>query len=149
MRFTPRTEEEVQQYKLIEPGVYSFEVVGAQDKFSRAGTEMIELKLKVWDNNGKERLVFDYLLEALDYKVRHFCYATGIGTKYEDGTLQAEDCFFKTGKVDIYIAKDKTGKYPDKNAVKDYVVMPEGIANVMNPALAKQEEVELNDDIPF
>jgi hypothetical protein len=149
MRFTPKTEQELQAMSLVEPGQYSFQVVEAQDQVAKSGNEMIKLKLKIWDNAGRERLIFDYVLEAMAFKLRHFCDATGLTEKYESGELRASDCPGKAGKLELALEQGKQkpegGYYPDKNTVKDYI-KPEGA--VSKPAEAPKDEFD-SQDIPF
>lgn len=147
MRFQPKTEDEVSSFKLLPPGTYSFQVVEAIEKKSKAGNDMIELKLLVWDIEGKEHIVFDYLLESVAYKLRHFAEVTGLIDKYQLGAIEATDCLSKSGKVEIEVKegnfKPDGGKYSDKNSVKDYVrangaVMP-----------SKKDDSFIDDDLPF
>ena len=149
MRFTPRTPEEIQSMTLIAPGTYDFTVVESKEMLSKSGNEMIKLQLKVWDMNGNERSVFDYLLEAMAFKLRHFCEATGLLNKYEEGGFNAEDCLGKSGKVEIIIQegnfKPDGSKYADKNAVKDYCKPIDG-AKVDAP---KSDDFDNSDEIPF
>lgn len=145
MRFTPKTEKEIQEMNLISPGIYDFEVISASDKMSKTGNEMIELKIKIWDINNQERIIFDYLLEAMSFKLRHFAEATGLLQKYESGMLLAKDCLGKSGKVEIIIQKDKNGQYGDKNAVKDYISSNE----ISHAEPIKKDDSFLNDEIPF
>jgi hypothetical protein len=128
MRFTPRTDQEIAEANLLPAGEYDYEVAQAHDKKSSAGNEMIELKLRIFFDEG-ERTVTDYLLEATAGKLKHFCYSHGMGQHYENGTLQASDCTMLTGKCKLKIEKGKNG-YADKNAVADYLVS--AIANVVN-----------------
>jgi len=141
MRFTPKTENEIQFENLLEPGIYNFSVVKAEDAISKAGNEMIKLNLKVWDKNGHERFVFDYLLEALAYKIKHFCDAVGLADKYQNGAFNASDCLDKSGNVKVDIQKDKTGLYHDKNIVVDYLVET-------TASQSKKDTFE-DSDIPF
>lgn len=150
MRFSPKTEEDINSYGLLEPGVYDFEVVEARDRISKSGNDMIELKLKFWDKSGDVKIVFDYLLEAMAFKLRHFCSVTGLIRKYEEGNLQAMDCIGRCGKAEIIIqpGNDKPGGgyYPDKNAVKDYIN-----SDKYAKPLAKESNSNLNldQDVPF
>lgn len=149
MRFTPKTEQELQAMSLVEPGQYPFEVVEALDQVAKSGNEMIKLKLKIWDNAGRERVIFDYVLEAMAFKLRHFCDATGLTQKYEAGELTASDCPGKSGKLDLALEpgkqKPEGGYYSDKNSVKDYV-KSEGV--VAKPVELK-DDFDTSADLPF
>lgn len=152
MRVTARSEEEIQTMGLLSPGTYDFEVAKAEDQISNQGNEMIKLTLKVWDMGGAVHLIYDYLLDAMAFKLRHFAEATGLLEKYNAGHLEANDCERRMGKVEIIIQKGKdkndgTGNwYPDKNAVKDYFVKKGGFGAT---TLSSNTDQFLNDDVPF
>lgn len=141
MQFTPKSEEELQALNLLEPGEYDFEIIKAEDRRSKSGNEMIALTIKVWDHAGKERTVFDWLLdsELSHYKIKHFCFSVGLEDKYELGLLESNDCWGRKGILKLGIQKDKTKQYPDKNVVNDYIVDKE----------SKSSEEFKDDDIPF
>lgn len=120
MNFTPKTEAEVSAFELFPVGEYDFDVIKATDEISSAGNEMIKLELDIYAANGNKTRVFDYLLEVLAYKLKHFCDCVGLSKEYEEGKLNAAKCKGKAGRCKIGIQKDKTGEYPDKNVVKDY-----------------------------
>lgn len=152
MKFPPKTKEELAVMNLIAAGRYPFEIIAAKDTFSKSGNEMIAITLKIWDANNHERIVFDYLLEAMSFKLRHFAEATGLLEKYESGVLLASHCLGKSGYLDLIVQKDKTGQYPDKNAVKDYVTPDEHSKPAPNYPTTKpldQENPPFDDDIPF
>ena len=119
MRFEPKTADEIAADALLAAGTYPFEVLRAADKFSKAGNEIIELKLGVYDG-GDCVHVFDYLLEKLAYKLRNFAETTGQLDKYEKGELLAADCEGKTGFCKVIV--DVQPGYSPKNAVKDYLL---------------------------
>lgn len=123
MKFTPKSEEEIASMGLMEAGLYKFTVLDAEDQVSKTGNEMIKLTLRV-HGDGAMHTVFDYLLEKMAFKLRHFCEHSGLLKKYEAGDLAADDCLDKTGVCEIIVQpgqeKYDGSKYPDKNAVKDY-----------------------------
>lgn len=143
MKFAPKTEEQITQENLIPAGVYPFEIVRATDEVSKSQNEMIKLAIKVWDAEGAERFVYDYLLESMAFKLRHCAYACGLGDNYEQGTLHADDFVGRTGSLKLGIKKDKSGQYPDANQVNDYIVSE---SPQIDPAPLNKM---LNDEIPF
>ena len=64
MQVTPKTEEQVQPL-VLPAGEYDAFTRTAKDKVSKSDNEMIELMLSVWDGQGNETMVFDYLLDAM------------------------------------------------------------------------------------
>lgn len=145
MKVTPRTEEDLKSINLIPEGIYNFEVLEATEKLSKSGNEMIELKLGIWDNNGTMRVIFDYLLDAMEHKLRHFCVVTGLEDKYKSEEITSNDCIGKSGKAHLVIQKGKDKqdgtKYPDRNSVQDYVTDDKKIE-------VKKDDF-INDDLPF
>lgn len=121
MRFTPKTEQEIQEANLLPEGKYDFEVIAAEEKQSAKGNDMIVVTIAIYQNGNRKTNVFDYLLESMAFKLRHFCQNTGLIEKYESGELTADDCIGKTGLCKIKIQKDKSGNYPDKNVIADYL----------------------------
>jgi hypothetical protein len=122
MNFNPKTAKEIASMQVFPRGTYNFEVIEGCDKVSHAGNEMIELTVKVSDANGASRFVIDYLLEKWPMKLRHAAEACGLLDQYEAGELAGTDFVGKSGKLTLTIEKDKNKKFPDKNAVADYVV---------------------------
>ena len=150
MNKPPMSREQAKQGDLIPAGTYPFEVVDASDEISKKGHDMIKLKLKIYLEDGRERILFDYLLEALEYKLAHFFEAIGKWEKYESGEFSADDCFGSSGEVKIYIQKDKDGQYGDKSAVQDYI-LTDGQQASKDARKEKHAKVEdyIDDDVPF
>ena len=152
MRFQPKTEREIAEAGLLPAGEYDFEVLEAEDTQSKAGNDMVALKLSVYDKDGATRRVDDWLVDTDGgaYKIRHFASATGLLTLYEKGSLPASEMIGRVGRCKIAIRKDKTGNYPDKNSVTDYVKAPEKEQSDAVPKRAPATVAqELDDDIPF
>lgn len=118
MRFTPKTEEQLVEESLIPAGEYDFCVVSAAEKKSKSGNDMIVVELDIFVN-GNARPLRDFLMEAMAFKLRHFCEATGLIEKYNNGTLTALDCENKSGKLKIVI--QDSPQYGKQNQVKDYI----------------------------
>jgi len=119
MKFTPMTADELARASLLPAGTYGFEVINALDKISKTGNEMIELKLNVFGNDS-EAHVFDYLLEKMAFKLRHFAECVGLLADYENGALDAYRCNGKVGMLKLGIEPGNEA-YGPKNVVKDYI----------------------------
>jgi hypothetical protein len=141
MNFTPQSKADIARKNLLPKGWYDFEVMSAVDKTSKAGNEMIEVKLKVFAQDGTERHVFDYLMEAMPNKLFDFCESVGLIDKYHAGTLESGEIIGKAAKVKLAI-DDKNEDYPPKNVAKDY-------ANAEAVKPAPEAPKEDDDDIPF
>lgn len=153
MKFTPKTEKEIEVENLWPEGVYSFEIFKTDDKPSRSGNQMITLSMFIYNENGDKKIVNDYLLEAAAYKLRHAAVTCGLMSHYENGFLACADFEEKTGKVKVGIEKDKSGNYSDKNVIKDYIPSDHQLHKaVSSHNKAKQNAyvaTDLNDEVPF
>jgi len=152
MRFIPKTEDEISSENLLTDGVYGFEIVEAEDAISKKGADMIHVKLRVFDGDGGHRMVDDYLLEALLFKVKHCADVCGLAEKYARGEFGADDLLNKTGHVKIATQPAQNG-YGPKNTVKDYVAPKDAPARPQaafrKPAPTVPAMVDLDDEIPF
>ncbi len=149
LSFKPYSEQELQTMTLLSDGIYQFRVISATEEISKKNNPMIKLVLSVYDNNGREHQIWDFLMTHLDsflFKIKHFCDVTGLLSQYDAGTLNDKDCFGQEGYVKIAIQPEQTGNdgkiYRAKNVVIDYVKQDK----IIDPAKA---ELPFNDDIPF
>lgn len=149
MNFSPKTEEELQSALLLPKGEYLFCVKGAENAVSKRGNEMIKLSISTWDNDAKEYFLYDYLLESMPGKLKHFCDAVGLENLYSKGALSAHDCVNKEGVLLIDVEggqlRPEGGNYPPKNVIKDYIKM----RDEKKPVATKSSDFSgFDDDIP-
>jgi len=145
MKVTPISEMDAAEAGLRKRGLYDFEVLEAKERMSKSGNDMIEMKVKLYDTDGRTFNLFDYLVasEGMAYKVRHFASGTGMLAQYERGELKADDCVGKTGRAQVGIDKAKNG-YPARNSIADYALVSAG----KGPLIASVAD-DLDDDLPF
>ena len=151
--FNPMSDEELDAIDIIPEGVYNFEVLKSTRKVSKSGNPMAALQLNVWDNDGKTRCVFDYLVFSnvnLNIrKVSHFSKAVGLHEEYKKGELP-EELELLSGKVQIGIQDEQEkpggGFYPKKNIVIDYIADGKVKAK---PSNDKTDAFQEDTDIPF
>lgn len=162
MQFTPKTQEEIKKELneargILADGVYDFEIATAEETVSKAGNPMIKIKLLIWDHNGNQRIVWDYLLTDNQFKILSLCIAIKMADQYEKGEINAEQLTNKTGKVKIGTQKDTTGQYGDRNVAREYMPAEAGagggasnVAVGSKPAPGEQKtSITLDDEIPF
>lgn len=147
MRFTPKTEEELEMEGVLPKGIYPFSVLKAEHAVSKkSGADMIKLSLRLY-GDGRDAFATDYLMEAMAFKLAHFCEQTGLSDRYNSGELEADDCENREGWVRVDVKKDD---YGTKNEVKDYVSKPETSAAQTRPAPKSRPLVDDDDDmVPF
>jgi hypothetical protein len=158
MKFQPKTDKEISEEKLLPEGVYDFEISQGLDKVSKikpdgsGGNEMIELLVRVYKPDGNFTLITDYLMEKIAYKLKHATDACGLQVAYDTGTLHGDNFVGKTGKCKVKIQKDKTGDYPDKNVIADYVVDKDKETDSVKPKPLNESapvDADMDDSIPF
>lgn len=152
LKFQPKTEDQLKP--LLQPGEYAFETLTATAKKSKNGNDMIQILLKVYRGDGTTHLIYDYLMNSVEYKIKHYCDSVGLEEKYNQGFLEEWDFKNKCGIAKVYISKDKEGKYPDRNAVSDYLKQNSNVVSIEKKGiktepLEKVEEDKFDDDIPF
>lgn len=150
--FEPKSEKEIAEENLIEPGTYDFEVATALAGLSKAGNRNVKAQIRVFTSAGP-RVLVDYLTPAFARKLRHFCDTLGILEAYDSGDLDvvANNSIGLGGKATIIIEASKDPQWADKNTVRDYVkrqsLEPRTERQATDPAPIG---VPLrDDDIPF
>lgn len=154
MRFTPKTEEEIQAEMLLPDGEYDFTVAKAEEKTSSSGNPMIALDLHVYRPDGGFFTVKDWVLEKFARKLRNFCGALGLMAQYEKGELSAKLIEGRSGRCIIASEKgrkkdDGSGEYPPKNVIKDYVLPKAAKALSESERAPAQTPLASDDEIPF
>jgi hypothetical protein len=120
MNFNPVAGERKAQ-RLFPKGDYEFLILEAEEKQSAAGNLMIALSIEVSDARGNKTTVKDYLVAKRAAKIRRAAYACGLGDRFNTGSMRDSDFIERRGRLRLGIEKDKTGEYPDKNIVVDYL----------------------------
>jgi hypothetical protein len=144
--FQPKSEEEV--LNLLKPGTYNFLIKQAENAVSKKGNSMIKLTVVVYDEQARERYITDYLMEAMLYKVKHFCDATGLEDKYKQGKFDAMDCINRTGKCKVRI--EESDGYAPKNSIQDYIKCEKNNVPANSPILAHVvKDPVFDNDVPF
>lgn len=167
MKFQPKSDEQLakeeQARTLWEKGIYSYEIIShvkfgsntiqTCDTVSKKGNDMLVLVVKLFNDDGRESVVVDYITGDMGFKFKHVAYANGLGAQYDAGELNAIDFVGKCGKAKVGISKGKpkddgSGNYPDKNCINDYLV-DDGSEASVNGVVAKAATPIHDDSIPF
>jgi hypothetical protein len=148
MSYTPKTEEQLADEALLPQGIYDFEVIDTNDRPSKRGNNMVTLKLCVFDGDGGQRHIFDYMAFGNSFgerKFRHAAKSCGLLDIYNSGKLEAHTFLGACGKV-LLKKQDGTDDYPlPKNVVADYVEKDD----MEEKAKTAKTKDLINDDIPF
>lgn len=160
------TETELKEMALIADGKYQFEVMEVHDtdKYNtplvdRSGNAMSKLKLKIWDNNGRERFVYTNLFAdgKMVFRTRHYADSIGAIDLYEAEKFDTAETLGATGWCEVITRKgnpknDGSGElWPDSNDVKDFIKMSDQVklGNKGLPPVHNAAEAPFNDDLPF
>jgi hypothetical protein len=157
MRFAPKTEAEIKAEGLIPNNTEcDFEVLEAEEKQSKAGNDMIALKLRVWRPDGSTTTLRDWLVSNFPAKIFGFAKSTGMQAEYEAGEMTAEAMEGKQGRLKVKI--EESADYGAQNKVGFYVMpaAPRSIRAPAEPATrgggakpGAKGGADLADDIPF
>lgn len=139
LKYTPRTEEEVSL--LLPKDKYMLTVKKVSVENKKVGDfdfDILSLELEA-NHNNRNIIIYDSIrLDGSvfsDRKLRHYAYATNFSEDYNDQIFDPKKTIGKKVEANIDIKKDKTGQYPDRNRVLDYLV----------PKIAD----EFNDNLTF
>lgn len=143
MKFDPLSDEELKKQRgVLTPGPANFEILEAADTVSKSsGNPMIKLQLRVWDKDGREGIIFDYLTSNAQWKIKNLLESIGCIDLYGSGEIDPGALVGSGGNAIIFIEKDRTGQYGDSVKIRDYVIKPQN--KETTTALAS------DDDIPF
>ena len=135
-----RTATNENEYPVLKPGTYAFEVKNAEHTTSSTGNWMWKLTLQFEQENGPDVTVFDYLVENDKNMWKFNSFLDCLGSNLED-TNKLADCIGEVGKASVEIEEGKNG-YSDRNRVKRYLPKEEE----KKPAKAQAKP---SDDLPF
>jgi hypothetical protein len=155
--YKPMTEAEAMKarFDLMKDGDYDAVIEKSEAKISGSGNSMIDLSLAVYDENGVEHHIRDFLIftSRMQWKAGHCADSAGLSDEYLNNTFKPEMLVNKNVRVRVRsqegneIPADKLkgkpagSKYPDKNVIDDYLVRAAKSAPTNSP--------DFNDDVPF
>lgn len=152
MRFKTKahSEQQLRAMRIWPNGDYEFKVVDVLD-FDKNGNQLMggknkaypktSLVLRVWDNNDKSRLIYDDLIdcEEFSWKIRHIFHAVDLGHVYDNDEHDSQMLLDKSGWLTLG-TQPKSGKYDEKNIVRDY--------NVPDKSITSKTDNFQDDEIP-
>jgi hypothetical protein len=144
MKFKPQTEEEAAsaERRPLRAGIYDAEVLEVVETRSKAGNDMLKLKLGVFRPQGGQDWVYDYITDT-SYRLGQLMTACGMSEQYLKGEVDADEIKGKSFKVTLKIDPAR-GEYSERNSVGRY-----GLATPKPAAPNKEDDEEEGDEIPF
>ena len=128
--------------QLLADGDGDFEVISAEEGFSQAGLPMTTVKIKVWDKNGLEGIIYERLTEKNIYRGRALLRAGGLEVPHNEDIEIGEKTYpGRKGRCHI-VVKEASGGYDASNQIKTYYAASQ-------TEKATSEAADPNDDVPF
>lgn len=122
MIFEPLTDEQIEsQKKRLIPGMADFEILDAKEKTSKSGNPMIEVILRVWDSEGTQGQLKDFLPSNVQWKIKSILQAINKGDLYQTGNVTSLDLVMGCGKCMLGMEKSRDPQFPDQIRVKEYL----------------------------
>jgi len=144
MKFKPQTAEESAsaERRPLRAGIYDAEVLEVEETRSKAGNDMLKLKLGVFRPQGGQDWVYDYITDT-SYRLGQLMSACGLSEQYQKGEVHPDEFEGKCFKVTLKIDPAR-GEYSERNSVGRY-----GLATPKPAAPNKEADEEEGDEIPF
>ena len=133
--------KQMREEALPKKGRYHFTVLHTREKTSAGGNDMFIFKLRVQKVGEPKQFNFFstiVLIPKMFWMFEHFCIATGMPEKIDEGDLMAQECDGKEGYLEMdHRVNSETGEI--EAFVKDY----------LKPELLEPVAPEfVDDDIP-
>lgn len=134
-------------FTVLQEGEVAFAVEQAQEKFSKAGKDMIECKFRLTAPNGSTGTAFYYLVADAPGTIDPFLEAIGNPATGQTITLSADSLVGRSGRCKVKI-EEYNGK--ESNKISDFLPAtgtPHPVAPAPAPTQASQADPA--DEIPF
>ena len=143
MKFRPQTEEEAAsaERRPLPAGIYDAEVLEVVETRSKAGNDMLKIKLGVFRPQGGQDWIYDYITDT-SYRLGQLMTACGLSEQYLKGEVHPDELEGKSFKVTLKIDPAR-GEYSERNSVGRY-----GTATP-KPAAPSPASTEAEDDFVF
>jgi hypothetical protein len=144
MKFKPQTEEQAAsaERRPLRAGIYDAEVLEVVETRSKAGNDMLKLKLGVFRPNGGQDWVYDYITDT-SYRLGQLMTACDMSEQYLKGEVDADEILGKCFKVTLKIDPAR-GEYSERNSVGRY-----GLATPKLTTPTVTPPTEADDDFDF
>lgn len=154
MKVTPRTERELRDAEMNQPGVYGFEIVSCVECDSPQGEPQFELQLSCFTDDIQPFRVKGWVTYSttpyIHRMLRRFFDCIGLIDRYNAGEVQAYECVGRAGKCRIGHRNGAKGGtfYQIKEFIVESVSDDEEI--VAKPSKpAPVSAVCADDEVPF
>ena len=144
MKFRPQTEEEAAsaERRPLPAGIYDAEVLEVVETRSKAGNDMLKIKLGVFRPQGGHDWIYDYITDT-SYRLGQLMSACGLSDQYQKGEVHPDELEGKSFKVTLKVDPAR-GEYSERNSVGRY-----GTATPKPTTPTVVASTEADDDFVF
>ncbi|MAZ38998.1 MAG: hypothetical protein CMF49_02675 [Legionellales bacterium] len=141
--YNPASDETVESgFMKLEEGLAKFKFIGAEEKPSKSGKEMLVMSFRISDRTGASTLYREYVVDSNNWKLGRFLKSIDKYEDYKNPPFQWERYQGHTGYCKI---KYEEGEYDGKKTLNlraDFI--EHGAINSL-----ESEVDSFDDDIPF
>ena len=153
MKFNVLSDAELAKKRcVIVEGEADFTIERVEEKVSKRGNDMFEIQLKVWDKNGTDGSVRDYIVSTAEWKIHQLCDAINEPSLYKSGEIKPDLLEGKSGRCAIILDKTDRGEYPKVKMYLSYVDPMKRIETMIKKPdenKASLPNFDEDGDIPF
>ena len=126
MKFKPLSKDELKNgdvKDLLPDGEYKFFVLRGDLGLSKAGNQMLTVKIEIFGDKMASHHIYDYILPehpSMGFKLAQFMDCIAMGDQYASGNLEVDTLTGKSGTAQIG-TQQASGDSPAKNVIKRYV----------------------------
>jgi hypothetical protein len=144
MKFRPQTEEEAAsaERRPLPAGIYDAEVLEVVETRSKAGNDMLKIKLGVFRPQGGHDWIYDYITDT-SYRLGQLMTVCGLSEQYQKGEVHPDELEGKSFKVTLKVDPAR-GEYSERNSVGRY-----GTATPKPTTPTVVASTEADDDFVF
>lgn len=114
------------KHKEIKIGKVDFVIEEVKPKETQKGDFMLSLRLKVKDDEGIERIVYDFLIfnDMYTWKIELFGESLGMGDEFRNSEVETDELVGKTGCCVLTREKDTSdnARFPYRYMVGTYCI---------------------------
>jgi|GEM_PF-3281763 hypothetical protein len=136
------------QGEIIPAGSYMATILAAEEKVSKTGNPMIELKFKLYMDDGTERTMKDWIVQTMAWKLGKVADAIGKTDAFASGEFNRKDYIGCNLEVKIEHKPDKRDGGV-RAQITGFAPLAGTINTRVQPISASKDATVKDDDIPF
>ena len=119
---------EIEEKDLLPDGIYKFHVLRGNLGQSKAGNQMLTVKVEVFGEKMASHHIYDYVLPdhpTMAWKLATFMASIGKQAEYDSGDVNVEGLTGASGMCKVGMQK-AAGDWPAKNVIREWLPAEDG-----------------------